>query len=106
MDTKKTKKENGYSNCFPKRQLRSGYRSPDFIGDLYLRLLKSNNISYDNPVEEFSLDCSSEGTIQLDRTYVKSSENRTVALMLWFAGGVAVLEIVCILTVWCLLIRT
>ena len=53
MDTKKTKKENGYSNCFPKRQLRSGYRSPDFIGDLYLRLPKSNNISYDNPVEEF-----------------------------------------------------
>ena len=103
---KKRKKENGNSNFYPKRQLRNGYRLPDFIGDLYLRLLKSNNISYDNPVEEFSLDCSSEGTIQLDRTYVKSSENRTVALMLWFAGGVAVLEIVCILTVWCLLIRT
>ena len=103
---KKTKKDHDISNCYPKTLLQNGYRSPNFIGDLYLRLPKSNNISYINPVEEFSLDCSSEGTIQLDRTYVKSGENRTLKLMVWFASGVAGLEIVCICVVWCLLIRT
>ncbi|KAL4649553.1 hypothetical protein ACB092_01G021700 [Castanea dentata] len=78
----------------------------NFGEDIYLRLPIGNNISNSIHVEEFGLDCSSEGTIQLDRTYVKSSENWKMKFMLEFASGLAGLEIICIFVVWCLLIRT
>ncbi|XP_059454024.1 putative receptor protein kinase ZmPK1 [Corylus avellana] len=95
----------GFSKCYPKTTLLNGHRSQAFKGDLYLRVPESNRLSYANSVEEFRLDCSSQGTVKLDRTYVKSRPNGTVKIMLWFACGLGGLEVVCIVLVWCLLIR-
>ncbi|KAE8100122.1 hypothetical protein FH972_018049 [Carpinus fangiana] len=95
----------GFTKCYPKMTLLNGHRSQDFKGDLYLRVPESNRLSYANSVQEFRLDCSSEGTVKLDRTYVKSRPNGTVKILLWFACGLGGLEVVCIVLVWCLLIR-
>ncbi|XP_035547140.1 putative receptor protein kinase ZmPK1 [Juglans regia] len=97
--------ENGSSSCYPKTMLLNGYRSPDFQGDLYLRLPERNLFSYANSVQDFTLVCSSKGTVQLDRKYKRSQENGIVKFLLWFASGVG-LEIICIFLVWCLLTRT
>ncbi|KAG6674578.1 hypothetical protein I3843_15G045800 [Carya illinoinensis] len=102
----KFSQDDGFPNCFPKTLLLNGYRSPDFPGDLYLRLPKSNLFSYADPVQHFTLVCSSKGTVQLDRTYKRSRENGIVKFMLWFACGVGGLEIICIFLVWHLLSRT
>ena len=96
----------GFTSCYPKTLLLNGHRSPDFKGVAYLRLPKRYNFSYKNPVEESSLDCSREGTIQLDRKYVKNHEKGTVKFMLWFACGVGGLELTRIFVVCCLLIKT
>ena len=93
-------------NCYPKTLLLNGYHSSYFTGDIYLKLPKSKYDSYVNHAEQFSLVCSNEGTIELARTYVKSSVNGTVKFMLWFACGVGGLEVICIFVVWCLLLRT
>nr|POF12525.1 putative receptor protein kinase zmpk1 [Quercus suber] len=93
-------------DCFLKSLLLNGYHSPDFQKDIYLRLPKNYSFSYNSSVEEFSLDYSRDGTIQLERTYVKSRVNGIVKFMLWFACGVGGLEVICIFVVWCLLIKT
>ncbi|KAF5468198.1 hypothetical protein F2P56_012372 [Juglans regia] len=100
------KQEGGSSNCYPKTLLLNGYRSPNFKGDLYLRLPKRNIFSIAKFVQDFNLVCSSKGTVQLDRTYYKSRANGIVKFMLWFACGVGGFEIICIFLVWCLLSRT
>ncbi|XP_050266154.1 putative receptor protein kinase ZmPK1 isoform X1 [Quercus robur] len=92
-------------DCFCKSLLLNGYHSPDSGKNTYLRLPKSFE-SNKNLVKEFSLDCSREGTIQLDRTYVKNREKGIVKFLLWFACGVGGLELTCIFVVWCLLIKT
>ncbi|KAG6626477.1 hypothetical protein CIPAW_15G051400 [Carya illinoinensis] len=93
-------------SCYPKTLLLNGYRSPNFEGDLYLRLPKHNLFSFTNYVQDFTLDCSSKGTVQLGRSYNKSRANGIVKFMLWFACGVGGFEIICIFLVWCLLSRT
>ncbi|KAL4649552.1 hypothetical protein ACB092_01G021600 [Castanea dentata] len=93
-------------DCFLKSLLLNGYHSPDFNKDIYLRLPKNYSSLYNSYVEEFSLDCSRDGTIQLERTYAKSRLNGTVKFMLWFTCGVGGLEVICIFVVWCLLIKT
>ncbi|KAB1220324.1 putative receptor protein kinase ZmPK1 [Morella rubra] len=104
------KKEDGFSSCYPKALLRNGYHSPDFTGTIYLKMPKSAKkkpFSYANStVEPFSLDCSIEGPLQPNRTYLRSRGNGTVKLMLWFVCGLGGLEIVCIFSVCCLLVRT
>ncbi|PON48874.1 S-receptor-like serine/threonine-protein kinase [Parasponia andersonii] len=96
-------KDQGYYNCFPKMSLLNGYHRPGFSGNVYLRLPKAN---FSSSYEEFGLDCSSEVTSLLARTYRKSRENETVKFMLLFACGVGGFEFICILLVWCSLIRT
>ncbi|KAG6674579.1 hypothetical protein I3842_15G050200 [Carya illinoinensis] len=102
----KFSEDDGFSKCYPKMLLRNGYRSPDFPGNLYLRLPKQNFLSYEKSVQDFTLVFSSKGTVQLDRTYKRSRENGIVKFMLWFACGVGGLEIICFFLVWCLLTRT
>ncbi|KAL4649555.1 hypothetical protein ACB092_01G021900 [Castanea dentata] len=93
-----------YNNntCYLKARLLNGYRSPYLWGDIYLKLPKSKILSNASRREEFSLNCSSVGTLQSSKT----GDNGTVKFMLWFAGGVGGLEIICIFVVWCLLTRT
>ncbi|KAK7858825.1 putative receptor protein kinase zmpk1 [Quercus suber] len=95
----------GFTSFYLKTLFLNGHRSPDFRV-AYLRLSKRYNFSYKNPVEESNLDCSREGTIQSDRTYIKNHEKGTMKFMLWFACGVGGLELTCVFVVCCLLIKT
>ncbi|XP_050266369.1 putative receptor protein kinase ZmPK1 [Quercus robur] len=92
-------KEAGYSKCYPKTRLLNGYRSPELNGDVYLKLPKSYLLSHHNPLEEFNLNCSGDGTLQ-------SGKNSTEKFMLWFACGVGGLEIISFFLAWFLLIKT
>ncbi|KAK7841464.1 putative receptor protein kinase zmpk1 [Quercus suber] len=92
-------KEAGYSKCYPKTRLLNGYRSPELNGDVYLKLPKSYILSHNNPLEEFNLNCSGDGTLP-------SGKKSTEKFMLWFACGVGGLEIISFFLAWFLLIKT
>ena len=89
----------GDSKCYLKTRLLNGIRSPNLWGDIYLKLPKSKILSDANPLEEFSLICSSDRTLQ-------SGKKGTMKFMFWFASGVGGLEIFSIIVVWCLIIKT
>ncbi|KAH0988437.1 hypothetical protein GBA52_015614 [Prunus armeniaca] len=83
----------GFYNCFPKMQLRNGYRSPGFVGDLYVKLPKSILSSYNvTEAEESNNICSDKLTRELDRIYQKGNTNQSVKFMLEFASGLGALE--------------
>ncbi|KAM4107946.1 hypothetical protein ACB094_03G006700 [Castanea mollissima] len=92
----------GYYNCYPKYLLMNGHQSPNFVGDFYLRLPKAGLFYSKIPDEEFKLQCSANLTKQIIRTY----ENKTVKLLLWFATTVGGIEVTCVLLVWLFLLRT
>ncbi|XP_024930440.3 putative receptor protein kinase ZmPK1 [Ziziphus jujuba] len=96
----------GNFKCYPKTLLLNGYREQSLSGDLYLRLPQSFLLSKPNSLVEFSLNCSVQETKQLDRTYTQSTVKQSVKFILWFACGLGGFEVICILLVWCLLIRT
>ncbi|XP_061371358.1 putative receptor protein kinase ZmPK1 [Gastrolobium bilobum] len=98
----------GTYTCYPKLKLQNGYRTPDFNGDLYLRLPASSSYSYDEEsVDEYSLSCSPNSKIkQLERAYAIDHGNIYVKFMLWFVAGVGVLEILGVFVVWYFLLRT
>lgn len=87
----------GQYQCYPKAQLRNGYRTPGFDGDLYLKLPKAilNATSKDG-----NNMCSNKLTSQLDRRYEKGNPNGSIEFMLKFASGLGGLEVVCIFIVW------
>ncbi|KAJ6884502.1 receptor protein kinase ZmPK1 [Populus alba x Populus x berolinensis] len=58
--------------CYPKTQLLNGQRSPNFQGDMYLKVPKTL------PIQEIGLDCSSTVVKQLNRTYTKHQENASL----------------------------
>ncbi|KAJ1375166.1 putative serine/threonine-protein kinase [Sesbania bispinosa] len=97
----------GTFSCYPKLQLQNGYRVPYFNAHLYLRLPANSSYSLEESIDEYSLACSANPkTIQLERAYNKGNENRNVKFLLWFAGGLGGLEILCIFLVWYFLVRT
>ncbi|KAG7941378.1 hypothetical protein I3843_16G038800 [Carya illinoinensis] len=99
----------GFSKCYPKIKLMNGHRSPQFKGSFYLRVPKKdlpNLLSNANLAEEIGLNCSSEAPLQLQRKYIKNLENETIKFMLWFVCGLGGLEILGIVLVWCLFLRT
>ncbi|XP_027356950.1 putative receptor protein kinase ZmPK1 [Abrus precatorius] len=92
--------------CYPKLQLQNAYRTPYFNADLYLKLPANSSYSFDD-VDDYSLDCSSSSrTMQLERAYEKGHGNRYLKFLIWFAGGVGGLEVLCIFLVWFFLVRT
>ncbi|XP_034675266.1 putative receptor protein kinase ZmPK1 [Vitis riparia] len=91
--------------CYPKRLLLNGYRSPGFLGHIYLKLPKASLLSYEKPVKEFMLDCSGNRSEQLVRSYAKAHENEVLKFILWFAWAIGAVEMVCICMVWCLLMK-
>ena len=100
-------KGSGTNICYPKLQLRNAYRIPYFDAELYLRLPANSSYSYDESIDEYNLDCPVKTkTTQLERTYIRGHESRYIKFMLWFAGGVGGLEILCIFLVWYLLVRS
>ncbi|XP_059637679.1 putative receptor protein kinase ZmPK1 [Cornus florida] len=96
----------GFYLCYPKIQLRNGQLSSKFAGSMYIKLPQRELSSYDKPVPQFRLDCSSQLSTQLERPYKKFRENGTSKFMLWFATAIGGVEIICILLVWCFLYRT
>jgi hypothetical protein len=95
----------GQYSCYPKYMLLNGRRTPNFDGDLYLRLPKGTSL-FDNKTtsddDESRLRCLGEVSKQVRRTY----ENKTVKLLLWFATAVGGLEVICVLLVLFFLFRT
>ncbi|XP_022715663.1 putative receptor protein kinase ZmPK1 isoform X2 [Durio zibethinus] len=91
--------------CYPKTQLRDGYREPNYSSDFYLKLPKANLSSFNEPVQEYKLECPAR-VEQLDRTYPKSPENSALKFVLWSACVVGGIEFLIIFLAWCFLIRT
>ncbi|KAJ9145898.1 hypothetical protein P3X46_028226 [Hevea brasiliensis] len=91
--------------CFAKTLLLNGRLSPNFEGDLYLKVPKTSPF-FHQPVEELRLICSGEVAKQLGRVYAKHHENGSLKLVLWFALIIGAIEYFCIFLVWCCLIRT
>ncbi|KAK7351614.1 hypothetical protein VNO77_11194 [Canavalia gladiata] len=100
--------DSGTYTCYPKLQLRNAYRTPYFNADLYLKLPANNTYSYEESLDDHSLNCSlSSTTIQLERAYDMGHDgNRYVKFLLYVAGGLGGLEILCIFLVWFFLVRT
>ena len=65
----------------------------------YMKLPKNYHLSD----EESKLNCSDRVIMHAK---IKSHENQTVRFILWFATGIGGLEIISILFVWCLLVKT
>ncbi|KAM5565763.1 putative receptor protein kinase ZmPK1 [Rosa sericea] len=86
----------GQYQCYPKAQLRNGYRSPAFDGELYVKLPKGLlNATYRD-----TNMCSAKLTAQLDRTYERSKPNGSIEFMLKFASALGGIEVICIFVVW------
>ncbi|KAL4272522.1 hypothetical protein GQ457_13G020340 [Hibiscus cannabinus] len=96
----------GFYDCFHKALLRNGHQTPNFNGDIYIKLPKSYDIS-DTKKKHFNeiLDCPKSNTFLLERSYAKRQENGIVKFMLWFASILGGIEIISILLVWLLLYR-
>ncbi|KAJ4826844.1 hypothetical protein Tsubulata_050888, partial [Turnera subulata] len=94
--------------CFPKSQLLNGYRSPNFRGDLYVKVPKTSEFSNDWPANEIKLelDCSTGAVENLDRKYEKSRGNGSTTILLWFVSAVGILELCGIFLVWLFMIRS
>ncbi|XP_050212615.1 putative receptor protein kinase ZmPK1 [Mercurialis annua] len=88
--------------CFAKSSLLNGHHSPNFEGDLYLKVPKRSRSS----VKKFSLDCSVDVVKQSDRVYTKHHENGSLEFVVWFALIFGMIELIVIFLVWCLLIKT
>ncbi|KAL2346443.1 hypothetical protein Fmac_000443 [Flemingia macrophylla] len=99
--------DSGTYTCYPKLQLRNAYRTAYFNADLYLKLPTNSAYSYERSRNEHDLDCSSGSrTVQLERAYDMGHESGYVKFLLWFAGGVGGLEVLCIFVIWFFLVRT
>ncbi|XP_059454519.1 putative receptor protein kinase ZmPK1 [Corylus avellana] len=90
----------GVYSCYPKALLLNGHHTPDFDGDVYLKLPKAD-ISSDK--EEVMLDCHGEVRQLLSRTYKNGHENRSLKFLVWFASALGCVELTCFLLVWCFL---
>ncbi|KAK6231674.1 hypothetical protein SCA6_001747 [Theobroma cacao] len=96
--------EDGAYRCYPKRELRNGHRYSSYNGTLYLKLPKS--FTYDKPVEEFKLNCSSKQTKQLERAYQKETGYGSLKILIWCASVIGLIEMICIILVFCFLYKT
>ncbi|EEF52340.1 S-locus-specific glycoprotein S13 precursor, putative [Ricinus communis] len=77
----KFNKGNGYYECYPKVLLLNGYLSPNFIGDLYLKLqIKGSSLfSSKIPHKAARLNCPKDMlSQQLNRTHTRPHENKKV----------------------------
>ncbi|WCJ35006.1 G-type lectin S-receptor-like serine/threonine-protein kinase At5g24080 [Euphorbia peplus] len=90
--------------CFAKTMLLNGRHSPNFEGDIYLKVPKQSSFS-SGSVEDINLVCSDEMVKQIDRDYSKGHENGSLKFLLLFAWIIGGIEFTVIFVVWCL-IRT
>ncbi|XP_015971338.1 putative receptor protein kinase ZmPK1 [Arachis duranensis] len=89
--------------CYTKIQLRNGEHSPQLTGVTYLRVPRAKSFSSSREsVKKDDHICD----VQIYREYIKKHVNRFSYLFLWFAIALGAFEMVCILVVWCFLMRT
>ncbi|WCJ44299.1 G-type lectin S-receptor-like serine/threonine-protein kinase At2g19130 [Euphorbia peplus] len=89
--------------CFAKTMLLNGQRTPNFKGDLYLKLPKLEDTRmYNWPLTEFKLDTGTCSNFihELPRKYAKTHEIRLVKLLFWFVTILGALEFFIIFSVW------
>uniref|UniRef100_A0A803LJB3 Receptor-like serine/threonine-protein kinase n=1 Tax=Chenopodium quinoa TaxID=63459 RepID=A0A803LJB3_CHEQI len=98
-------------NCYPKVvRLLNGYQAPYFHGTLYLKVPKNISASILSPnsttEDQSKLYCDAgDTTIQLQRDYRTKDEGGLLKFLLWFAVGIGIAEIICVLMVWCFLFK-
>ncbi|KDP31589.1 hypothetical protein JCGZ_14814 [Jatropha curcas] len=90
--------------CFAKTLLLNGRRSPNFEGNIYLKVPKTASFASEQ-VQESKLVCANEVIKVLDRVYAKSHQNGLI-IVLWFSWIIGAIEFLTIFLVWCFLIRT
>lgn len=99
---------NSYYNCYIKSVLLNGRHTPNFDGDVYLRLPKSivdlsnQTIAKDSKPDNDCPDHQSD-SVMLDRAYEEDHENKSLKFLLWFATAVGGVETACIAIVLCYL---
>ncbi|KAB5529810.1 hypothetical protein DKX38_019891 [Salix brachista] len=86
--------------CFAKTQLLNGHHSPNFQGDLYLKVPKKTL-----PFQETGLDCPSTVVKQINRTYTKNPENASQKFVVRFAIVLGAVELGVIFVVGCCFLR-
>uniref|UniRef100_A0A6N2KY96 Receptor-like serine/threonine-protein kinase n=1 Tax=Salix viminalis TaxID=40686 RepID=A0A6N2KY96_SALVM len=86
--------------CYLKIQLLNGHHSPNFQGDLYLKVPKKTL-----PFQETGLDCSSTVVKQMKRTYTKNPENASQKFVVRFAIVFGAVELGVIFVVGCCFLR-
>ncbi|KAJ6757794.1 hypothetical protein OIU74_026962, partial [Salix koriyanagi] len=87
--------------CYPKTQLLNGHHSPNFQGDLYLKVPKKTL-----PFQETGrLDCPSKVVKQMNRTYTKNPENASQKFVVRFAIVFGAVELGVIFVVGCCFLR-
>lgn len=98
--------EVGTYNCYIKTILVNGRDSPNFSGDVYLKLPKHTLLSTTDPLKHLQLNCSPYLSQPLNRVYQNPQKSGWLNFLLWFACGIGALEITCIFLVWFFLFRT
>ncbi|KAF5747018.1 putative serine-threonine protein kinase plant-type [Tripterygium wilfordii] len=88
----------GIPYCYPKTLLLNGHHSPNFRGDLYLKVPKSglSSSSYSYKESSLKLNCHGESVKQLHREYESRHEKGILKLLFWaaiIAGGVEIFGI-------------
>ncbi|KAK6939662.1 S-locus glycoprotein domain [Dillenia turbinata] len=97
--------DTGVHACYTKFLLKNGQQTPNFMGDVYLKLPKASMSSYEDPTKDSSWNCSSEAHEQLARIYRKRQENEILSSLLWFASALGGFEVICVISVWFFLFR-
>ncbi|XP_058781174.1 putative receptor protein kinase ZmPK1 [Vicia villosa] len=94
--------------CYPKLQLRNGYRIPYYNADLYLKLPANSSYTYKESMnDKYKLACpTNPKPITLERSYEEVPEGRYIKFLLLFVGGMGGLEILCIFFIRFFFVRT
>jgi len=93
-------------NCYPKTMAFNIRDSPNFDGDIYLKLPNAILRSSTKILKHSRMNCSVGLSQKLNRSYQSPKKNSTLSFLVWFACGVGVFEFSSIFLVWFFLFRT
>ncbi|KAK7310827.1 hypothetical protein RJT34_08580 [Clitoria ternatea] len=92
-------------NCYPKTMLLNGRDTPNFDGEVYLKLPKAI-LNSKKPIKHSTMKCSIGLSQRLNRIYHMPARNSTLSFLVWFTCGIGVFEVSIIFLVWFFLFRT
>ncbi|KAL9313043.1 hypothetical protein ACSQ67_018495 [Phaseolus vulgaris] len=98
--------EFGTYNCYPKTKAFYGRDSPNFDGEVYLKLPNSILRSSTKILKHSPMNCSVGLSQKLNRIYQQPEKSSTLSFLVRFAFGVGVFEFSTIFLVWFFLFRT